>query len=160
VRANEDDEAALVRFAVTLADGIESALPGWTLRCVTTRWREAGRSDDDAVVRRARQAGERCGDEVAPKIRELLLTDLDDQTTTPLALLRSAVRYPTQVLADAGVPPVDRDEFAVRSFPDDRYGLAPATFADLDESIAEAGLMWGAAKAHVHLARRRAEGRR
>lgn len=161
MRASADDEQALVRYATALADGIESALPGWTVRCVTQRWREAGGgAHDDDLVDRAVRAGERCRDEVAPRVRELLLRDLDDQTTTPLALLRSAVHHPTQVLVDAGVPPVDRDEFSVRAFPDDRYALAPATFADLDESLAEPGLMWGAAKAHVHLARRRAEGRR
>jgi hypothetical protein len=85
---------------------------------------------------------------------------VDQQATGPLALLREAVRYPTAVLADAGVPPVVRDEFAVRAFPDDAYGLAPAAFADVDPSLHEPGLVWGAAKAHVVLARRRAEGRR
>jgi hypothetical protein len=68
--------------------------------------------------------------------------------------------HPTQVLAEAGVPPVERDEHAARLFPDDRYDLAPATFSDLDEALHEPGLVWGAAKAHVVLARRRREGRR
>jgi putative CocE/NonD family hydrolase len=48
----------------------------------------------------------------------------------------------------------------VHSFPDDAYDLGPASFADIDPSLHEPGLMWGAAKAHVHLARRRAEGLR
>ena len=65
-----------------------------------------------------------------------------------------------QVLADAGVPPIVRDEFEERAFPDDVYGLAPASFADLDPALREPGLVWGAAKAHVVLARRRAEGLR
>ncbi|MEZ5227993.1 MAG: hypothetical protein R2710_15365 [Acidimicrobiales bacterium] len=58
------------------------------------------------------------------------------------------------------VSPADRDPFAVQTFPDDLYDLAPATFADIDEALHEPGLMWGAAKAHVHLSRRRAEGLR
>jgi hypothetical protein len=74
-------------------------------------------------------------------------------------LLRAAVRIPTGVLAAAGVAPVDRDDFARRNFPDDPYDLTPASFADVDESLREPGLVWGAAKAHVHLARRRDEGR-
>lgn len=160
MRADVADEDALVRYASTLADGVEAVLSDWTVRCVTTRWRDAGGGVDDTLVRRALEAGDRCRDEVGPRVRELLLTDLDEQATTPLALLRTAVRYPTAVLLDVGVPPVERDDFAVRAFPEDRYDLAPATFADLDESVADAGLMWGAAKAHVHLARRRAEGRR
>ena len=40
-------------------------------------------------------------------------------------------------------------------FPDDDYDLSPATFADIDESLHEPGLVWGAAKAHVVLTRRR-----
>ena len=33
------------------------------------------------------------------------------------------------------MPPVERDEFAVRAFPEDRYGLAPAAFEDLDPAL-------------------------
>ena len=47
-----------------------------------------------------------------------------------------------------------------RAFPDDVYDLAPASFADVDPALHEPGLVWGAAKAHVHLARRRRDGRR
>jgi hypothetical protein len=59
------------------------------------------------------------------------------------------------VLVEAGVAPVRRDPHAERLFPDDVYDLAPAAFADLDPSVHEPGLVWGAAKAHVVLARRR-----
>ena len=75
-------------------------------------------------------------------------------------MVRRAVVYPTAVLRGAGVPPVVRDADAEARFPDDDYDLTPAAFADLDPSLHEPGLVWGAAKAHVHLARRRAEGRR
>jgi hypothetical protein len=57
------------------------------------------------------------------------------------------------------VPPVGRDPDAVRRFPDDDYDLTPAAFVALDPALHEPGLRWGAAKAHVFLARRRAEGR-
>lgn len=160
MRADESDEAALVAYASALADGIDVALADWVERCVLERCGAAGRPVDDDLRRRARTAGERCRNEVGPQVRQLLMADLDDQRGTPLALLRRAVTYPTEVLAALGVPPVDRDEFAQRAFPEDLYGLAPATFGDLDERLAEPGLVWGAAKAHVHLARRRAEGRR
>jgi hypothetical protein len=36
--------------------------------------------------------------------------------------------------------------------------VVPATFADLDESLREPGLIWGAAKARAHLARHRRDG--
>ncbi len=51
--------------------------------------------------------------------------------------------------------PLARDAFARRQDPDDVYDLMPASFADIDPALAEPGLVWGAAKAHVHLARRR-----
>jgi len=60
------------------------------------------------------------------------------------------VREPTAVLTDLGVPPVARDEFEERSFPDDRYGLTPHTFADLgDPDLGPLHLTWGIAKARV-----------
>jgi hypothetical protein len=98
--------------------------------------------------------------EVGGALRELLAMDVDAQPLNPLALLRMAVRYPGGVLAAAGVPPVRRDEFAERSFPEDAYGLVPATWADVDESLREPGLVWSAWKAKAVLDRRRAEGRR
>ena len=58
------------------------------------------------------------------------------------------------------VPAVaDRDAFAVQQFPDDDYDLAPPSFADVDPGLQELALTWGAAKAHLHLSRRRREGR-
>jgi hypothetical protein len=84
-------------------------------------------------------------------VRELLAADIDEQRTTPLAILRgAALRYPTSVLHAAGVPPVVRDRAAEELFPDDLYDLVPASFADLDPSLADAGLRWGAAKAFEH----------
>jgi hypothetical protein len=65
------------------------------------------------------------------------------------------VKYPTEVLRAAGVPPVQRDSFVEQAFPDDIYDLAPASFADLDPALQEAGLSWGAAKAFDHKRRHR-----
>ena len=139
--------------ATALADAIEAALPGWVERSVALRFEAAFGRSDARVMASAADAGRRARDEVAPRVRALLEADVDDQRTTPLALLRGAVRYPTAVLHDAGVPPVKRDRAQARLFPDDVYDLAPATFADVDPSLAEVGLAWGAAKAFVHLQR-------
>jgi hypothetical protein len=95
-----------------------------------------------------------------PEVRTVLLTDVDQQRVNPLALLRGAVRFPTAVLDELHVGPAERDEFARRNFPDDRYDLTPASFRAVDPTLHEPGLVWGAAKAHVVLQRRRAEGRR
>lgn len=154
------DEAALARFADDLADGVEAALGPWVERSVAaiaTAYAPglAARLASAAVV-----AGREATATVVPEVRALLRTDVDRQATGPLAVLRGAVVFPTAVLVDAGVPPVQRDAFDERAFPEDRYGLSPASFADIDPSLHEPGLTWGAAKAHVVLARRRAEGLR
>jgi hypothetical protein len=58
------------------------------------------------------------------------------------------------------VPPIRRSEFDRETFPDDVYGLSPATWSDIDESVHDPGLFWGAWKAKTVLDRRRDEGRR
>ncbi|MBV8986311.1 MAG: hypothetical protein JO248_17905 [Acidimicrobiia bacterium] len=139
--------------AAALADAIEAVLPSWVERSVVrvmTAWN--GEVDDD-VRAAAAEAGRRATAEVVPELRALLEADIDDQRTTPLSLLRAAVRYPTVVLENAGVPPVQRDEQQERLFPDDVYDLAPATFADVDPALADTGMAWGASKAFQHLQR-------
>jgi hypothetical protein len=59
------------------------------------------------------------------------------------------------VLEAAGIPPVERDEFDERAWPDDRYGLVIATLGDLgDDELAPLHFAWGMAKATVLRARR------
>ena len=139
--------------AAALADAVEAALPGWVVRSVE-RVLVAYRGATDAdVMRAAAEAGQRAGAEVGAEVRVLLAEDIDEQRTTPLTLLRAAVRYPTEVLRAAGIPGVVRDEQQERLFPNDVYDLAPANFADVDPALAEPGLAWGAAKAYIHLQR-------
>ena len=136
---------------VALADAVVVALPGWVERSVErilVAW-QGGVADPD-VMERAREAGRRAAEEVGPEVRAMLEADIDDQRTTPLALLRAAVRYPTAVLKDAGVPGVERDPIQVRLLPDDLYDLSPASFADVDPALADPGMVWGAAKALAH----------
>jgi hypothetical protein len=157
--AEGDPEQLLARYARELADGIGRVLPGWVSRCVADRYEQwSGRPPDDELLEAATRAGEKARDEVGDAVAQTLTLDIDQQRVPPLSLLRSAVRYPTQVLRAAGVPPVVRDDFSERSFPEDLYDLTPSSFADLSPDLHEPGLMWGAAKAHVHLRRRRHEG--
>jgi hypothetical protein len=149
-----DDEAALVRYALALADGIERALPVWVLRAVTARADDWRPGLGDRLRPAAEQAGGWAVAKQGAQVRALLLRDVEAQGASPLAIVRTAVEHPTAVLAAAGVPPLVRDEFSRRAFPDDHYDLAPASFADLDPSLHEAGMVWGAAKAHVILRRR------
>jgi hypothetical protein len=158
--AAPEDEERYRQLAQELATAVELALEPWVVRTVEARCRDAGRIVDDEVRAAAHDAGRRCRDQVGAAVRELLSTDPDDQRGSPLALLRSATRFATEVLHQLGVSPVERDEFSVAAFAEDVYDLSPASFADVDPALHEPGLMWGAAKAHIHLARRRAEGRR
>ncbi len=139
--------------AKALADAIEAALPSWVERSVARRLADAGRPVETDVAAAAADAGRQAADEVGPAVRRLLEADIDEQATTPLSLLRGAVRFPTAVLRGAGVPEVVRDEYHPALLPDDVYDLAPATFADVDPSLAEPGLAWGAAKAFTHIQR-------
>ena len=146
-----------MEHAAALADAVETALPGWVQRCVRARAADAGIDVDarPALAGATAEAARRARDEVGAAVRALLGEDLDAQRTTPLALLRGAVSYPTEVLRAAGVPPVARDDFARDRFPGDPYDLTPATWADVDGSLVEPGIAWGAAKALAH--RRRDE---
>jgi hypothetical protein len=155
-----DDLAALARYAGDLADAVDAALAAWVERSVARRWAEWSAAPLPPDVRAAAtEAGGAARAMVVPPLRELLATDVDEQRTNPMTVIRGAVVHPTAVLQAAGVPPVGRDEQAERLFPADVYDLTPAAFADLDPSVHDPGLVWGAAKAHVVLRRRRAEGR-
>ncbi len=149
-----DDEAQLGQIAADLADGLDRHLAPWVDRLLLDR--SGGRIE----AARRQQVTLEVTASALPAVRALLETDIDRQRTNPLSIIRSALEPATRALAAAGIEPIVRDGFAERSFPDDRYGLVPAGFIDIAEELHEPGLRWGAAKAHVHLARRRAEGRR
>ena len=143
-----------------LINAVAASTAGWLERCVTeTALVRSGRCDDDLVVRAAAMATG-VSPVLVAEITELLRTDVDEQRHNPLMLYRAAVVHPTRLLLDAQVPAAVRDEFLERVFAEDRYGLSPATWADVDERLREPGLRWGAWKAAVVLHRRRAEGRR
>ncbi len=152
-----EDLQRLSEYATDLADAIDAVLRPWIERSVERVYvQQLTRRPPQEVRNAAALAGAEAREEILPKVRELLALDIDEQRSGPLSLLRSAARFPTRVLLDAGVPTPVRDEFLQTQFPDDVYDLGPAAFADLDPSLHEPGLIWGAAKAHVHLARRRA----
>ena len=155
MRAEDDPDAVLAAAGAALAEAVVAVLPGWVERSVRDLLVAFAGAAEATVVDRAREAGRRAADEVGPELRRLLAADVDRQWANPLALVRRAVRYPTAVLAGAGVPPVVRDEYDESHFPDDVYGLTPRTFADLDPSLRDVALVWGAAKARASMVRHR-----
>jgi hypothetical protein len=158
-----DPDADLSRLGSELCDAVIEAVPGWIERAVTGRFADWMRSggDPDPDTKRditglAQIAGRQAAAEVSAPLRAMLGCDIDDQRTTPLALVRPLVAFATGVLRRAGVPPVVRDEFQIRRFPDDVYGLTPASLAVLDDRVGDLAIAWGAAKAMAH--RRRHQG--
>jgi hypothetical protein len=155
------DESRGLRLLAEAGDaivaGVERELPGWVRRQVARIVDAWGRLDHDARARAeadAARAGEAATERVAGELRTLLAVDPAAQAATPLQIVRSAHREPTVVLAAAGIPPVERDEFSERAWPDDVYGLVPATLGDLgDPELGPLQLAWGMAKAGVLRAR-------
>lgn len=139
---DSDANRALIEHGSSLADAIVAALPGWVARGVE---RYALGLDAEVVA-----AAEAAVADVEPRLRALLASDVDDQRANPLALVRDAVRHPTEVLRAAGVEAPPRSRFDAEHFPDDPYGLVPMTWRDVDESLHEPGITWGALKAMAH----------
>lgn len=150
-----EDGPEMTIYAEALADGVDATLPGWVERQVARLMTAWTATVPPEVSSAAAAAGQQARADIMPRIRALLAADVDDQATTPLAILRTAVRYPSEVLAAWGVPPVERDAFSQRAFPDDIYDLSPASFGDVDPALAEPGMAWGAAKAFEHKRRHR-----
>ena len=141
--------------AEALAVAVDAAIGGWVERSVARIMTAYTGAVPEEVAEAARQAGARATDAVGDELRRLLALDVERQPTNPLSILRGAVRYPTAVLREAGVPEVRRDEFHERAFPDDIYDLSPASWRDVDESLHTPGIIWGAWKAKTVLDRRR-----
>jgi hypothetical protein len=133
-----------------LADAIEVAIPGWVIGSVGRVMARQSATMTPEIRRAADAAASEAQATTGAAIRALLAADIDDQRSTPLTILRQAVRYPTRVLQDARVPAVPRDRFAARAFPHDVYDLTPASLADVDPDLTDLGISWGAAKAFEH----------
>lgn len=151
------DEAAP---ASALIDAVGAAYPAWLSARVVEIARASGRDLDEGMRAAAGEAGVRAGAWVNAELGRLLATDVDEQRTNPLQVLRRAARFAADVLETAGVPRPVRDEFEHRAMPEDPYGVGPLAWRDLGERVHEAGIEWGAWKAAVVLTRRREEGRR
>jgi hypothetical protein len=136
--------------SAALADQVVAALPRWVERCVRDVMVAWCGEVPAEVGERAAVAGERAAAEVGEAVRALLAADIDEQRTTPLSLVRGAIVYPTDVLASAGAPPAARDRFAEQAFPADVYDLSPASWSDVDPTLVDAAMAWGAAKAWEH----------
>jgi hypothetical protein len=145
------DRLELRRIGDSIVRGVEAQLSSWIESQVARILDAWGRVEDEERARvdaEARAAARAATVRVAAELEDLFSQEPREQGTTPLAIVRTAYREPTVVLAAAGVPEVVRDPFDERAWPADVYGLVPRTFADLgDEELAPLHLAWGLAKA-------------
>ena len=134
---------------------IIDAVPGWVTRSVEVRLAGIGRGIDDQARARVAAVAAQTATDLAEPVERALTADVDAGVGSPLAVMRAGCGLVTGLLEELGVPAVERDEFSIAHFPDDRHALGPATFGDIHDSLHEPGIVWGAARAHVHLRRRR-----
>lgn len=140
----------LATHANALLDALRTTVERWAVNTLVSR------SPADAhqrVQKGADRIRNYVRESVLPDLTSLLGADIDAQWTSPLEIVRSLVVPITAELQTLDVPPPQRDASSIALHQDDLYNIAPATFADVDPSLHDLGLAWGAAKAHVHLRR-------
>jgi len=130
-----------------LPSAVDAALVPWARECILSR--------APHLRTEANEAATRCADEVVESLRSLLDLDIDRQRATPLELVRRSTGILTEVLVAEGVPVGESTRRIGGVDDNDPYGLGPASWADLGAEANEAAMRWGAAKAMVHLRRRR-----
>lgn len=149
--------ALLHEASDAIVTGVERELSGWVERSVTRILDAWGRTSAEARVdaeRDAVVAGRRATARVVAELHALFALDPEAQRATPLEIVRHAYLEPTAVLAAAGIPAVERDEFAERAWPDDTYGLVVHGLGDLgDGDLAPLQMAWGLAKSKMLRAR-------
>ena len=116
------------RCGAALADALEADLAAWLTQLT------AGRADSELASPIAEVA-----QRVNTELRALLASDIDGQRATPLQVIRQGMAPLTSALVAAGATPAP----GVTATPEDPLGLGPHAFADISDTVGEAGLAWG-----------------
>lgn len=149
----------LLNYPLRLLDAVEANVQGWIERVTLHACERTDAASRSRVVNSLADVRAETASFVKEQLGVMLSTDVDEQRTNPLEVLRASTRFATSVLREAGVQAPQRDEFQQRLDPDDEYLLGPMSWMDLGEDVHEAGIEWGAWKAATVLTRRRAEGK-
>jgi hypothetical protein len=155
-----DDPELLERLRTAqdqIIAGVEAHLPAW-IASEVTRILDAWSRLDPVEYRMAISAASDLGGSVTVRVvgelRTLFAQDVGDQRATPVQIVRSAYREPTDLFNALGIPGVVRDAFDERVEPADIYGLSPQSLADLgDFQLGPALAVWGIAKSRLLRAR-------
>jgi len=161
---HEDPAASAARGAALMAssataiiDGVRTHAAAYALRRATEildAWAGEPAEGRDVTGTKLLDAAAVAAQRVLDELEQLLAADPAEQRYTPLEIVRTLRREPSEVLAAAGVPPIVRDPFEERALPDDPYGLAARSLADLgDTELGPMLLAWGVGKATVLRAR-------
>jgi hypothetical protein len=143
------DDEKYADFGAALAAAVDRSIRPWLRHTIGLR---TGSSDLDATMT---QAIEGAALDANDLLVALASADVDEPLSGPLERIRCAVSQLTPRLIEMGAEPVKRDPFDVQIRPDDLFALGPMAFADLGDDVQNAGITWGAAKAHLHQKRRR-----
>jgi hypothetical protein len=137
-----EDAARYSEIAAALFSTVDRALDAWVEHTLRSR----GITDPPILAATVASVRSRA----LPDLDELLAADIDQHRSTPLEILRRATAPMTEALRAQGMRPDPRamDER-------DPFQIGPMTWSDLNAEVAEAGMTWGAAKAHIHISRRR-----
>jgi hypothetical protein len=137
--------------------GVETQAAPYVLQraiAVLDAWGKVPAAERDGAVATLGTAATNASRRVVNELRALLASDPAQQRRTPLEIVRTLRREPSEALTALGVPAIVRDVFEERALPDDPYGLAPRTFVDLgDADLGPMLLAWGVGKATVLRAR-------
>lgn len=149
--STESDDDKLAAYAEDLLTGLIAHTSDWVEGVITARI-----GPDAAQPMLSVLSAD--VDRALADVAELLRADIDAQRANPLAVIRSLVAPMTAQLRGIDATRANRDPDAERLFPDDVFDITPGAFSDIHPDLHLPGLAWGAAKAHVHIQRRRAEG--
>ncbi len=134
--------ALMDEAAAGIVEGVQRLGADWVVAAV-----RAVAGDERDVEKNARAAGEVATARVVAELQALFAEAPERQRATPLEIVRSLRREATVLLAELGVPPVPRDPYDARAFPDDLYGIVPRSLADLgDDDLGPLLLVWGTGK--------------
>ncbi len=144
---SSSDEEKFEQYGRALHAAVSEAVRPWLVREVSSR---LGSADDELAL-----LLEETAQDVERSIDELVGADVDQPLSGPLERIRLCVEPLNSELDRRGVEPPARNTVDRQLRPLDRHELGPMTFRDLSDGVHDAGINWGAAKAHLHLKRRR-----
>ncbi len=143
---SSSDDEKFIQYGQVLNIAVSTAVRPWLIRELTTR---VGSIDAELA-----RAIEGAAEQVERSIAELVAADVDEPLSGPLERIRRSVEPLNAELDQRGVQPPRRNTLDQQMSPRDHHELGPMTFRDLSDAAHDAGITWGAAKAHVHLRRR------